>query len=490
MKNYDQATKLWNDALNQSPSDEDVALIRNNMAACHMVKKRWNSAVQECTLALTKQPDYVKALMRRGKAYESMKDYLKAAGDYEKAARLGNADGRQGLARVRKAAERGAASGGNSKQQAEMANSMKSLLDQFAKMGQNKKESGSGEPQADAWLMQFVYLLRKYYGCDVERPIMEGDIATEKLNEAMIEMMKAEGEDGAQVESLLGEAGLKFKEQVAFGMSGEASVKDMMVDRITQRAVRDGKDVASVMGSVEPLLDESSALIADAIAYCPPKTPAMVDLMISRSQFYLRRASLAANYVVEAVPVPDADGDAGAAGESEARQKAALDAAYGRITKDAGSFAAVNSWLEKAVKTLEEAIEHVPESEQGEDSTDGAQGAEMYDVTPEQLRNNVLITMGNTHYEASLLRAGGGLEWRGDVERAKAAFEEAKASAADIRNALLGHVKAAEMEDLIGEIPVEEKLVEKETAPVVAAAAEDKGPKGLPALGKKKKASK
>ena len=84
MKNYDQATKLWSDALNLGPSDEDVALIRNNMAACHMVKKRWNMAVQECSVALSKQPDYVKALMRRGKAYESMKDYVKAAGDYEK----------------------------------------------------------------------------------------------------------------------------------------------------------------------------------------------------------------------------------------------------------------------------------------------------------------------------------------------------------------------------------------------------------------------
>ena len=492
MKNYDQATKLWTDALGLGPSDEDVALIRNNMAACHMVKKRYNMAVQECSVALSKQPDYVKALMRRGKAYESMKDYVKAAGDYEKAARLGSADGRQGLARVRKsAAGLGGAGAKQQKQQAEMASSMKSLLDQFAKMGGSgagaQQQQQDGEATADAWLVQFVHLLRKYYGCDVERTIVEGEIANDKVNAAMHEMMKADAEDSERVEMLLGQAGLKFKEQAAFGMAGEANVKEILVDRIVQRAVREGRDVGSVMEGAAPLLEASDALLGDAIAYCPPKTAAMVDLMITQSQSYLRRASLAANYVVETVPVPDADGtskEADADADAEEKQKAALDAAFRRITDDAKAFEAVNSWLDKAVSTLEEALAHMP----GEDS-------ELSDVPVEQLRNNLMITMGNTYYEASILRAGGGLEWRGDVERAKASFEEGQASPAEIRNALLGHVKASDMMDLVGEeIPVVEgKAAESANVAGKAGAALEaaEGPKGLPSLpGKRKKASK
>ena len=414
---------------------------------------------------------------------------------------MGSADGRQGLARVRKsAAGVGGAGAKQQKQQAEMASSMKSLLDQFAKMGgsgagaQQQQQQQDGEATADAWLVQFVHLLRKYYGCDVERTIVEGDIANDKVNAAMHEMMKADAEDSERVEMLLGQAGLKFKEQAAFGMAGEANVKEILVDRIVQRAVREGRDVGSVMEGAAPLLEASHALLGDAIAYCPPKTAAMVDLMITQSQSYLRRASLAANYVVETVPVPDADGtskeaDADADADAEEKQKAALDAAFRRITNDAKAFEAVNSWLDKAVSTLEEALAHMP----GEDS-------ELSDVPVEQLRNNLMITMGNTYYEASILRAGGGLEWRGDVERAKASFEEGQASPAEIRNALLGHVKASDMMDLVGEeIPVVEgKAAESANVAGKAGAAgaaleAAEGPKGLgggPLPGKRKKASK
>ena len=424
------------------PSDQDVALIHNNKAACHMVKKRWGQAVDECTLALDRQPGYVKALLRRGKAYESMREYRKAQEDYGKAAGLGNADAKVGEARVRKAQLTSA--GG---QQAQEANAV----------------------QAEAWLMQLVQLLKKYYGLDIEKPIIEGEIASDKVNAAMLEMMNSEGEDGRRVEELLEEAARKYKEQVAFGMAGEASVMDIMVDRITQRVAREGADVCDVQATVEPLLEAADNLLVDAIAYCPSRTGTMVDLMITRSQSFIRRANLRANYVVEAVPVPDdMDGTDQAAAQVDARQKRALEDALKRITDDKNALEQASSWFDRAIETLEQALDHVP----GDD-------AELLDMTAEQLRNSVLITMGNTYYEASLLKAGGGLDWRGDVQRAKAAFERAQAPPVEIRDALLRHVKAPEMEDLIGEEIV--VVQEKKQAPPAK-----EGPKGLPSLKKTK----
>lgn len=467
------------------PSDQDVALIHNNKAACHMVKKRWGQAVDECTLALDRQPGYVKALLRRGKAYESMREYRKAQEDYGKAAGLGNADAKVGEARVRKAqlTSAGGAGAGAGARQADMA---KSLWDQFAKMGAKGAGGSAGAAaaaggaggqqaqeanavQAEAWLMQLVQLLKKYYGLDIEKPIIEGEIASDKVNAAMLEMMNSEGEDGRRVEELLEEAARKYKEQVAFGMAGEASVMDIMVDRITQRVAREGADVCDVQATVEPLLEAADNLLVDAIAYCPSRTGTMVDLMITRSQSFIRRANLRANYVVEAVPVPDdMDGTDQAAAQVDARQKRALEDALKRITDDKNALEQASSWFDRAIETLEQALDHVP----GDD-------AELLDMTAEQLRNSVLITMGNTYYEASLLKAGGGLDWRGDVQRAKAAFERAQAPPVEIRDALLRHIKAPEMEDLIGEEIV--VVQEKKQAPPAK-----EGPKGLPSLKKTK----
>lgn len=93
---------------------------------------------------------------------------------------------------------------------------------------------------------------------------------------------------------------------------------------------------------------------------------------------------------------------------------------------------------------------------------------------------SLLIQMGNAHYEHSILRAAGGLEWQPLVAKAQALFREAGAAEVDIRNALKGHPMAAEMEELIGPEP---------EAAVAAAAPEEakEAPKGLPSLGPKPK---
>ena len=77
------------------------------------------------------------------------------------------------------------------------------------------------------------------------------------------------------------------------------------------------------------------------------------------------------------------------------------------------------------------------------------------------------------------MRAAADLDWRSLVLKAQELFREAGAAEVDIRQALKGHPKAEEMEDIIGPDP----------EPVVpdTPAAEQEAPKGLPSLGARKK---
>ena len=101
------------------------------------------------------------------------------------------------------------------------------------------------------------------------------------------------------------------------------------------------------------------------------------------------------------------------------------------------------------------------------------------------LKATLLINLGNAHYEHSILRAAGGLDWKPLVEEAAARFREAGAHAVDIRNALTGHPLAEELAVLIGPEPEPEAAPAAPEAEAAAAAAE--APKGLPALGPKPK---
>jgi len=100
----------------------------------------------------------------------------------------------------------------------------------------------------------------------------------------------------------------------------------------------------------------------------------------------------------------------------------------------------------------------------------------------------MLINLGNAHYEHSILRAAGGLDWRTPVETAHALFREAGAADVDIRIALTGHPMAAQMADIIGPEPEPPAAAAAAAAPAEeAAAAEGEAPKGLPSLGPKPK---
>ncbi|CRK86326.1 CLUMA_CG000014, isoform A [Clunio marinus] len=72
---YDEAIKFYNQAIDVCPKDKDIDLSQfyQNRAAAYEQLKKWTSVEQDCTKALELNPRYIKALHRRCRAYENLK---------------------------------------------------------------------------------------------------------------------------------------------------------------------------------------------------------------------------------------------------------------------------------------------------------------------------------------------------------------------------------------------------------------------------------
>ena len=66
----------------------DVASCYSNRAACHMALHSYAAAEFDTTVALELQPDYVKALYRRGQAREALQEFSKAREDMRRVLKL------------------------------------------------------------------------------------------------------------------------------------------------------------------------------------------------------------------------------------------------------------------------------------------------------------------------------------------------------------------------------------------------------------------
>jgi len=75
-------------ALTPKDSDETKASIYNNRAACHKELYHHLETVKDCIEVINLQPNNVKALIRRGMAYEALEKYQKALEDLQKAVLL------------------------------------------------------------------------------------------------------------------------------------------------------------------------------------------------------------------------------------------------------------------------------------------------------------------------------------------------------------------------------------------------------------------
>lgn len=604
MKKYDEATAAWDRALAlDSITPADAALLRNNKAACHMVAKRFKEAVAECTAALEVQPEYLKALVRRSKAYEGLGQYKQALADLSTAAKLdgGAEDIKIAERRVKdliagkgpNLARKGATTVGSNPGQGrnvtipvkltcgddtrtfqvnptvtyselldhakrlyptaghfalkyldregdlvtissrsdinraiqeavesvdrkrlaagaalpairmhavkvasasdvpvapeEEQKAMQQMLQHLQRMQQNANKGPAGAQQAqqqvpqqqvvvDEWILAFVDLLKDHLGVDPDRPLELQEIGNEKLTAAFQLMMNSD----PKAEELLDQAEEKFQEMVAMGMTCQAQVWEGKAQMLMQKAAVEGTGVEAVAEAAESHLKKAEAKADEALAYYPK----LLDAYLMRNNIEQDRAKIAANYLVQ--PPPPREDIANPSERQAAEEAAGREAilkAFERVTKE--GVATADAHMEKAYAHLREAIEHLPEKEKERELKPLKPIAEQVNGGPEDstpLKATMLINLGNGHYEHSILRAAAGLEWRPLVTKAQELFREAGAAEVDIRQALKGHPKAEEMEDIIG--PEPEPAVA--AAPATPAPAEE-APKGLPSLGARKK---
>ncbi|XP_045480161.1 mitochondrial import receptor subunit TOM70 [Harmonia axyridis] len=74
---YDEAIRFYTKAIETCPTDKknDLATFFQNRAAAYEQLKKWSAVIDDCTKAIEFNPKYEKALFRRAKARETIKDY-------------------------------------------------------------------------------------------------------------------------------------------------------------------------------------------------------------------------------------------------------------------------------------------------------------------------------------------------------------------------------------------------------------------------------
>ena len=86
-KDYRRAIDLYGQALDVDPKNKDMnSKILQNRAQAFINLKEYDSAVQDCSEALRLDPDYLKALKMRAKAYGGAENWEEAVRDYKSVA--------------------------------------------------------------------------------------------------------------------------------------------------------------------------------------------------------------------------------------------------------------------------------------------------------------------------------------------------------------------------------------------------------------------
>jgi hypothetical protein len=343
--------------------------------------------------------------------------------------------------------------------------------------------------QVDPWILKFVDLFREHCGIDPDRPLEAAEIGTSKLNAAFQEMM-----DDPKSEELLGEAEDKFQEQVASAMICQAAVHHYRAEKLMFAAAKAGKPATDIAKDVEKHLKKAEEQCKAACTY----RPAFFDTYLTEASIAQTRAKLAANYLVEPAP-PAAAGKeditdpAERAAAEDKESKELLKKALARVTP--ASSKSADKYFEAAYAHIQKAIDNLSKEDATKEIKPLKPSAEQDPADPEDqpsVKATLMIQLGNAYYEHSVVRAGGGGDWKSMVLKSKELFEKSGAHPSDIRTALQGHVMAEELSDIIGP-EVEAEDVEMEAEPAAAAngkeataAAAAVAPKGLPSLSKKK----
>lgn len=80
---YDEAINLYNKAIESIPEEykTDLATFYQNRAAAYEQLKKWSAVIADCSKAIELNSKYEKALFRRAKAEEMIKDWENALDD-------------------------------------------------------------------------------------------------------------------------------------------------------------------------------------------------------------------------------------------------------------------------------------------------------------------------------------------------------------------------------------------------------------------------
>eukprot|EP01147_Barroeca_monosierra_P002063 gene2063-5122_t len=81
---FEGAVELYTRAIDNCPVDRnEVAAFYNNRAACYFHLENFNACVDDCSKAISLDPPYVKACLRRAQAQEKLEKLEDALKDYE-----------------------------------------------------------------------------------------------------------------------------------------------------------------------------------------------------------------------------------------------------------------------------------------------------------------------------------------------------------------------------------------------------------------------
>ena len=85
---YEEAAACYTKALELAQSNEERSILYCNRAACHSQHQNWHKMLEDANLAVQENPKNVKAVMRRGLAYEGLEKYQLAINDMKKVLEL------------------------------------------------------------------------------------------------------------------------------------------------------------------------------------------------------------------------------------------------------------------------------------------------------------------------------------------------------------------------------------------------------------------
>jgi len=85
---YEEAAACYTKALELTQDKDERSILFSNRAACHSQHQNWHAMLDDCNKAIEFNPKNVKAVMRRGLAYEGLEKYQLAIDDMKKVIEL------------------------------------------------------------------------------------------------------------------------------------------------------------------------------------------------------------------------------------------------------------------------------------------------------------------------------------------------------------------------------------------------------------------